>query len=154
MNWVRYWNDCSAMYKSLIDVYNYEKNKIFVIMADGTGNNYNSGTDLNPIYIPQCLDLDNDGTNDIQYAATKSNIAMVFDTLKRRVTSNDNVVVFVTDHGDQGSKIALWNSVLMTKSEFESEINKIEHAKTVNLLMLQCYSGGYTTLSKDNIGRF
>ena len=32
----RYWNDCSAMYQALVNVYNYDKDKIFVLMADGT----------------------------------------------------------------------------------------------------------------------
>ncbi len=35
-NWVRYWNDCSAMYSALVNVYNYSPPHIYVIMADGT----------------------------------------------------------------------------------------------------------------------
>ena len=68
----RYWNDCSAMYQALVNVYNYDKDKIFVLMADGT----NPGADLhlnNGSYISSPLDLDGDGIDDIQYSATYSN---------------------------------------------------------------------------------
>ncbi len=153
VNWPRYWNHCSAIYSSLVNIYNYDKNKIFVIMSDGTNPaaDYNMGNRNNPVYNSLPLDLDGDGTNDVQYAATKANIAMVFDTLSQRITSDDNVFVFVTDHGGEGSTIALWNKIEMTKNEFKQEVNKINHAKSVNLCMVQCYGGGYTTaLAGDN----
>ena len=35
INWERYWNNCSAMYKCLRNVYNYRRDRIFVIMSDG-----------------------------------------------------------------------------------------------------------------------
>ena len=148
-NFERYWNDCSAIYKALVNVYNYDKSKIFIIMSDGTSPEsdlrMNDGST-----ISSPLDLDYDGTNDIQYAATKANIEMVFDTLSQRITSDDNVFVFVTDHGGGGSTIFLWNNVTMTKTEFASEINKINHARSINVCMEQCYSGGYVTALAGN----
>ena len=152
VNWPRYWNHCSAIYSSLVNIYDYDKNKIFVIMSDGTNPaaDYNMGNRNNPVYNSLPLDLDGDGTNDVQYAATKANIAMVFDTLSQRITSDDNVFVFVTDHGGEGSTIALWNKIEMTKNEFKQEVNKINHAKSVNLCMVQCYGGGYTTTLAGN----
>ena len=153
LNYTRYWNNCSAIYNTLKNVYGYNEDNIYVIMSDGTDTtpDYNTYFPNAPSLVQFSLDLDSDGDADIKYAATKANIAKVFDSLSVKIDSLDNVFVFVTDHGEVGSTIALWDSVFMTKSEFESEINKVEHAKTVNLLMLQCYSGGYTTLSKDNI---
>ena len=35
LNHERYWNNCSAMYKCLRNVYNYRRDRIFVIMSDG-----------------------------------------------------------------------------------------------------------------------
>ncbi len=143
-NWERYWNDCSAMYKVLVNVYNYDKSKIFVLMSDGT----NPGTDMhlnNDTYISSPLDLDGDGNNDIQYSATYSNISLVFDSLARVITDTDNVFVFVTDHGGEGSTICLWNDQNITTSQFATEINKVSAAKTINICMEQCFSGGYTT---------
>ena len=140
----RYWNDCSAMYQALVNVYNYDKDKIFVLMADGT----NPGADLhlnNGSYISSPLDLDGDGIDDIQYSATYSNISLVFDSLARVITDTDNVFVFVTDHGGEGSTICLWNDQNITTSQFATEINKVSVAKTINICMEQCFSGGYTT---------
>ena len=153
LNYTRYWNNCSAIYNTLKNTYGYNEDNIYVIMSDGTDPTPDHNDSLldAPSIIQCSLDFDDDSVPDIQYAATKANIAKVFDSLSVKIDSLDNVFVFVTDHGGIGSTIALWDSVFMTKSEFESEINKVEHAKTVNILMLQCYSGGYTTLSKDNI---
>lgn len=35
-NYERYWNDCSAIYKCLRQVYNYQRDRIIVLMSDGT----------------------------------------------------------------------------------------------------------------------
>ena len=45
------------------------------------------------------LDLDKDGVDDVKYTATKRNISNVFDILKSRVSLDEQVSVFVTDHG-------------------------------------------------------
>ena len=143
-NWERYWNDCSAMYKALVNVYSYDKSKIFVLFSDGT----DPGFDLhlnNDSYVSSPLDLDGDGTNDIQYAATISNITRIFDSLSYKVTSSDNVFIFITDHGDEGSLIYLWNQQIMTANQFAVEVNKLASAKTINICMEQCFSGGYTS---------
>ncbi len=151
-NYPRYYNHCRAIYQTLVNIYHYDKNKIFVIMDNGSSTepSYNKGTYYNNIPVSYPLDLDGDGVNDIQYSATKSNIAVVFNTLRNRVTANDNVFVFVTDHGGSGSTIALWNKEQMTKTEFAQEINKINHAKSINLCLVQCYSGGYTSALQGN----
>ena len=79
-------------------------------MSDGTDPtpDYNTYFPNAPSLVQFSLDLDSDGDADIKYAATKANIAKVFDSLSVKIDSLDNVFVFVTDHGDQGSKIALW----------------------------------------------
>ena len=148
-NYERYWNDCSAVYKALVNIYNYDKDKIFVIMSDGTS----PEPDLNMNYgsiVSSTLDLDYDGTNDIQYAATKANISMVFDTLSQRITSDDNVFIFVTDHGGLNSVIYLWDNDTIGMNDFAQEVNKITNAKSINVCMEQCYSGGYTTALAGN----
>jgi len=72
-NWERYWNDCSAIYSTLISVYGYSKNNIYVLMSNGTDpsidRHLNDGS-----YDSSPLDLDGDGLPDIQYAATKNDI--------------------------------------------------------------------------------
>lgn len=148
-NYERYWNDCSAIYKVLRNRYHYNRSKIFVLMSDGT----DPGMDMHMIdgtFASSPLDLDGDGNNDIQYSATKANIATVFDMLSQRVTDNDHVFVFTTDHGGPGSTLNLWGES-MTMSEFVTEVNKLSSAKSINVCMEQCFSGGYaSTLSGNN----
>lgn len=152
-NWPRYWHNCSAIYQTLVSVYNYDRNKIFVLMSDGTNpaNDFNIGTidDTNCASFP--LDLDGDGTDDVNYSATKANITRVFDSISRKIKHNEGVFVFITDHGGIGSTICLWDGTKMTKNEFQLELNKLSLAKNVILFGAQCYGGGYTTLKRHNI---
>jgi len=147
-NWVRYWNDCAFMYSILVNKYKFDRNKIYVLMSDGT----NPAEDLhlnNGTYISSPLDLDGDGTNDIQYSAKKANINIVFNALSNVVTNKDNVFIFTTDHGGEGSTLYLWGES-MTTSEFETQVNKLDAAKSISVVMEQCYSGGFVQALMGN----
>ncbi|MBN1971090.1 MAG: caspase family protein [Candidatus Delongbacteria bacterium] len=142
-NWQRYWNDCSAIYSALVDVYNYEDEHIYTIIADGinTANDrrISGGYDSSP------LDLDGDGDNDIQFSATRANITSVFNTLSGILDSDDYLFIFVTDHGDQESGqdalIYLWGETIRD-DQFATEVNKVS-AGEISIVMEQCYSGGF-----------
>lgn len=149
MNNVRYWNDCSAIYRTLINVYGYSKDHIYVLMSDGTDPNPDLRL-LNGSYISSPLDLDGDGVPDIQYAATRTNIASVFNTLSSMLNSGDNLFIFTIDHGnqiyDKHTALCLWNNEQLHDYEFASYINSI-NANKISICMGQCYSGGFL----DNI---
>lgn len=145
MNYERYWNHCSVLYSTLINQYNYPKENIFVLMSDGT----NSADDRHLLtggYDSSPIDLDGDGVTDVNYSATRNNISNVFNQLSTKLTKNDNLFVFVTDHGDQISgtncALILWDEGLMTDTEFALEINKV-NAAFINICLVQCYSGGF-----------
>lgn len=152
-NHERYWNDCSLVYRILVQTYQYNPENIYVIMADGT----DPGDDrlkLDKTYDSSPLDLDGNGTNDIQYSATKANISTVFNNLSKKLTPSDNLLVFTTDHGtrvDGVSALVLWNNVLMYPSEFAAELNKV-NAQSICIVMEQCYSGGFIS-SLEGEGR-
>ena len=144
-NYERYWNDCSAIYKCLRQVYNYQRDRIIVLMSDGTSSGLdrqmNDGTCTSS---PQ--DLDGDGVNDINYAATKANITAVFNQLRNNVAANEQVLVFVTDHGARingESYIDLWNNANISATEFAAEMSKINSSSRKHVVMGQCYSGGF-----------
>jgi len=152
-NWERYWNDCSAIYSALVDVYDYSPSHIYVIMSDGTSSGLDRVLDVtydalgNPTYIRDSspLDLDGNGTNDIQYSATKSNVSSVFNTLSNILDEDDHLFVYVTDHGGQTSGddvyLYLWGET-MTDDEFATELDKVNAGK-ITVTMEQCNSGGF-----------
>jgi len=153
-NFSRYWNDCAAIYSTLVNIYGYYDDHIYVLISDGTssGHDRRIGTYS---YDSSPLDLDGDGDNDIQYSATKSNITSVFNTLKGILDSNDHLFIFTTDHGYRESgndvRIRLWGeNETMRDDEFANEVNKI-NAGRINIVMGQCSSGGFIDdLEKTN----
>lgn len=145
-NYERYWNDCSAIYKCLRNVYNYRRDRIFVIMSDGKSESLDQRHLISGGYTSSPQDLDGDGIDDINYSATKSNITQVFDYLGAHVSSDEQVLIFVTDHGasENGkSYIWLWNNITMSADDFAKEVKKIPSASRKHVVMGQCYSGGF-----------
>lgn len=154
-NNIRYWNNCSLVYKILVENC-YEPDKIWVLSSDGTDGaldtNYASGAPP----ISQNLDLDGNGINDITNSATKANISIVFDAIKGELAKNalmnyySNVFIYVTDHGklitggttSADVRIALWGEY-MSPAEFITELRKIKGANFIQILMDQCNSGGF-----------
>lgn len=143
-NHIRYWNDCQAIYSTLVYEYGYLDNHIYVLMSDGTNPAYDRRL-LNDSYDSSPLDLDGDGDNDIQYAATKKDITTVFDLLSRKLTTKDFLFIFTTDHGGQKSGddvyMCLWGENI-TDAEFAKEVNKVK-AGNISIVMEQCHSGGF-----------
>jgi len=152
-NWERYWNDCSAIYSILIQGYGYLKSNIYVLMSDGTDPAIDRHL-INGDYDSSPLDLDGDGLPDIQYAATKNNITMVFNTLADILTPDDHLFIFTTDHGDLThtgeATLELWYETI-TASEFALEVDKV-NAGYINVVMEQCFSGGFIT-HLEKLGR-
>lgn len=143
----QYWNDCSFIYKTLRNRYEIPKQNIKVIMSDGTSEE----PDMNPIvgysYVSSPLDLDDDGQPDIEYAATKENLQHVFSELAGKLTDNDHLLFFVTDHGGRNktakkSFIYLWNGVELYPEELAAYLEPID-AGFISIVMGQCYSGGF-----------
>lgn len=147
-NYERYWNDCSELYKCLRQVYGYQRDHIIVIMSDGTSLKEDQLTKSNKFRSsPQ--DLDGDGNNDINYSATKTNISKVFNFLKKNVKEEEQVLVFVTDHGGREVEkpyecfMVLWNDVKFYASEFADELYKLPSYVKKHVVLGQCNSGGY-----------
>lgn len=145
-NWIRYWNDCAAIYSVLTNIYGYADDHIYVLISDGTStgkdrHHYDGSYDSSP------LDLDGDGDNDIRFAATRANITQVCNTLKNKLTSDDNLLIYTMDHGgwegtDTDVFLNLWNNEVISDNDFDLEINKI-NAGIINICMGQCNSGGF-----------
>ena len=143
-NWVRYWNDSSYIYKTLVNYYGLPDKNIYVLMSDGTDpgadrHHYDGSYDSSP------LDLDGDGDNDIQYSATKANISTVFNALASTMDRDSYLFIFTTDHGGQESGedcyLNLWGETIRD-DQFAAEVNKITNHAGMIIVMEQCHSGG------------
>lgn len=127
-NNTRYLNDLKFIYHTLLTRYkgNTDKN-IYVIYADGDA------------------DLNGDGTDDVDYAATKANVEGVFKMLAKNLGPDDVLFVYVTNHGgyDGGNDchICLYYSEEIADDEFAGLINNIQ-AGQMKFVFEQCYSGG------------
>jgi len=149
-----YWNDMSAMYKTLKNTYGYTDENIFVLNSDGTDpandmkvlTDYYDGDYHGHYYASSALDLDGDSVSDIDYAATPSNLGIVFDTLSTTMTSDDMLFVMSTDHGARNgganSSLYLWGEAV-TDADFAAEVNKINNYALEAFVFQQCYSGGF-----------
>ena len=131
-NQQKYWNDCSFIYQTLHTTYGVPKNNIKVIMSDGTNPSEDMCNEDDEL-VSSPLDLDGDGTDDIQYAATKDNIKTVFDGFKN-LDDNDHLFVFVTDHGGYDktkdkSYICLWKKERLYSNELDSCLSDIQQGR-------------------------
>ena len=147
-----YWNDCSFLYTTLRNYYKIPRTNISVIMSDGKDPGADITMEDNSV-VSSPLDLDGDGTDDIDYAATKENIKAVFSGLSNRIYSSDHLLVFIVGHGykDQASYISLWgNEGKLYPQELSDYVKDIK-AGYMTFVLGQCYSGGFVdALQADN----
>lgn len=148
-NYDRYWNDCSFIYQTLRKKYGIPKNQIFPIMSDGDNPEEDMLSLSTYEYKSQPLDLDFDGINDIQHAATKKNIKTLLTSLSLRLRANDHLFIYVIDHGgtsdnNKSSYICLWNNEKLYDVELAEMLLPLTNKYVnVNVVLGQCYAGGF-----------
>ena len=144
-NGVRFWNDCSYIYKTLVEKFGYDKSHIYSLISDGTDPANDRILD-NGTFDSSPLDLDGDGVNDVYLSATRSNLFSVFNDLSEIITEDDNLFIFIDGHGGQVTGMQtyffLWNEEKLYDYEFASMLNNLS-AKQVNVFMEPCNSGGF-----------
>ena len=68
----------------------------------------------------------------------------------------DNLFIYTIDHGDTlkstGERILyLWDKTYITATEFGQQVDKIDSNCTINIVMGQCFAGGFASaLNKKN----
>lgn len=143
-NEVRYWNDTAAMFNCLMS-YDFEAVDIHVLMADG--DDFSSDLllrDGNSISSP--LDLDGDETNDVDYAATKTNLASALSSIGSKIHPQDTLFIYMTGEGlsESGSDTAIsMYQEYMQDNEFASMLANYIDCNNVIIIMQQDYSGGF-----------
>jgi len=142
-NHIRYWNDMAYIYYTLINVYSFDEDNIFVLMSDGdnSGNDRSDGTN-------SPTDLDGDGDQDYTDPCTHDKVIEYMNDLATTLTSQDSLFIFTTDHGGgstsggNDSYLNLWNNQQLRDDEFADELDDISFAQCI-ITMEQCFSGGF-----------
>ena len=146
-NYMRYWNDCSYIYQTLTNKYGVSKDNIVPIMADGDDPSLDSYDYETGTFRSSSLDLDFDGIDELEYAATKDNVVSELEKMALKVSPEDHFFFFVIDHGgtdDYNTKsyICLWNGEKLYDTELAELFDKI-NARSINVVLGQCFSGGF-----------
>lgn len=128
-NHARYWNDLSFIYKALKDKYGYTDAEIIVLYANGT-------------HLPD-EDLDGDGSDDVDYSATKTNLTTVMQQVANFIDKDGKFFFYSTNHGGYESGhdayLYLWGETILD-DEFAT-LTKTIKGKHAVYVMEQCYSG-------------
>ncbi len=154
----RYWRDTAYLYSTLIQKYGYSKTNVIVLVADGTNPaidhlNFNY-TPPDSFWASTPLDFDGDGECDITGDATATTVSNTFLDLQTRLTPQDQLLVFVTDHGgptpgagEWDVELCLWNGKVLRDRDLQALTEPI--ACPILFVMEQCYGGGFA----DNLGQ-
>lgn len=170
-NYIRYWNDCSAVYQALL-LRGFPSSNIFVAMSGGTNSYYDC---LNEHMQPQSLpfDLNGDGNDDIQYAASREDIEHIFNELSNIMTGDKDLFIYTVGKGTVDtlnfyphhleppyiynpiftSYLTLWGGEdRLAEGEFAQMLEPIS-ARTINIVMQQSHSGGFVDALRgmDNV---
>jgi len=142
-NHIRYWNDISNIYITLVNVYGFADENIIVLCSDGT----NPAVDQdNGQSSP--LDLDGDGDADIMYPCLHDTVISVFTDLAGNFSGGEKLFIFTTDHGN-GDGVShqteenLWNYEALQDYEFASLLALFPESTEKLFTLEPCFSGGF-----------
>ena len=122
------------------------KDHITLLMADGDNPDNDMLRNGATGFVSSSTDLDSDGEPDLTLSATRQNVEDAFCQLSEIVTANDNLFIFITDHGecdtDGNIHLWLWGSERLSPQKLATIINQC-NPKTMNILLGQCYAGAF-----------
>lgn len=148
-NHAAFWNDLADMYNMMIDDYYMSPDDIYVLWANGTQPDANNmGTTW--IGLPGVIDPTAIPTSEIDYSATTANLETVFDILAGKMTEDDELFIFMTNHGGTDPYIGTgtywgWNvtNPITDGVHLGHLIKDIPHYKHVNVVISSCHAGGF-----------
>ena len=149
-NHERYWNDCAFLYRSLRQTYHVPKRNITVLMSDGGKSDEDMLRADGRGFLSSPVDLDGDGQPDVDYPANSQSLTNVLLGMSRRLGTDDHLFLYVIDHGgtdnedSEDSFLWLWDDERLEDYTLAALLNMFR-VGTINILMGQCYSGGFVT---------
>lgn len=147
INYERYWNDCSFLYKTLVQKFSLPKNQIMLLVSDGMSSGADMLKTVGNTIVSSPHDYDDDGYDEYVLSATKSNVLSILDSLATIMTTNDHLLLYVIDHGGLDNStgnayICLWNYGTLYDWELADKLDDF-NVKSMNIVLGQCYSGGF-----------
>lgn len=152
----RFWNDISAMYVTLIEVYGYIKENIYVHYVEGNSTQQHGN------------DLDDDEVSDFDYPAYKNDIENTFNELSGNKSTMDEITelepddqlfIYVDCHGEMSGGyhsicLPLENKVDPTGYDYIADYEMAEYIEDIECaqiiaLFQPCYMGGFKTELSD-----
>ena len=145
-NHERYWNDCAFLYRTLRQDYQIPKENIVLLMADGNNPSKDMLRDGGTAFASSPTDLDGDGIEDLTMSATLNNLSSVLQNLSGKLTINDHLFVFITDHGERTAagevRLWLWDGATLTGQQLATLFSPLQ-VGSLCILMGQCYAGAF-----------
>lgn len=133
----RHWNDYAFLYKTLTEVYGYQRSHIFV--ADS-------------FHKTELPDLDDDGKPDIDYESTIGGIRGLIQQLATTLSSDSELLIVVNDHGEikDGQPVLVVNDGDINAKDFNQWIHTLPPKRAISVFQ-QCFGGGFV---RGAIGEF
>ncbi|MBF0107824.1 MAG: hypothetical protein HQL76_01425 [Magnetococcales bacterium] len=147
----RHLNDLEFLYRTLINVYNFDAANITVLNYDGT---VNYSGDPQPVVnwpgnnTPYTIRVNGQGTN-VQLGAA-------LDAIKGKLQANDLLLIHTNNHGGgQPSDPEAWlccypNWDSFTATQFGNKIGALPTIASLIVMMEQCHSGGFQSAVINN----
>ena len=154
-NGIRFWTDTAMLYSTLTKKYGVSKNNIYVYVSDGnsTGQDANISGSSSPKLVDSPKDLDGDGAGDIDGAANKATVQSCFSSLASKLSSTDQLFVFITSHGSPDGQESSSNydceACLFDYDDYETFTDDELASWTRNIkcpvafTIETCYAGGF-----------
>ena len=161
-NHCRYWNEVCFVYNVMRQRYGLPRENIKVLWAGGDPNTdicrngkCATGHCVGKTYVTDDLsDFDQDGANDIDGAATRENVRQAFADYAAKLTAEDQLLVFFSDHGGtykpgeekvkDPATVCLWRGSNKADDLKDTELAawSREILCPVMFALKTCYSGG------------
>lgn len=138
----RHTNDLEFLYRTLIDLYDFKPNNIYVLNHDGTIN-----YDGSPKPISNWPGDNTPYRMPVFEKGSKVAFENVFNILKTKLKKDDLLFIHTNNHGGYSNQSYLccypnWGSYY--SSDFANELSSLPQITSLIVMMEQCHSGGFS----------
>jgi hypothetical protein len=136
----RHVNDLEFLYRTLVDIYGFRTDNIYVLNYDGSIDWAKA-----PYTYTNWPGDDTPHRMPVNGAGTKSELEGVFNDLKTRLRSDDLLLIHTNNHGGHGSESFLcsYSGSDYLASDFAAKLAELPKFRCLIGMFEQCHSGGF-----------